>query len=69
MQIIATILEAAEYLGCSDRTIKRMIKRDEMPKPLQVKKDKYTKRYWTSEQLEVVRKLIEKRKKYSPKKD
>jgi transposase len=66
MEIITTIAEAAEFLGCSARTVKRMIERNEMPEPLQSKKDKYAKRFWTPAQLEPVKELIQKHKKYIP---
>lgn len=66
MQIISTIQEAADFLGCSEKTIRRMIERGEMPEPFQSKKDKYAKRFWTSDQLDIIKELITKNKKYIP---
>jgi len=66
MQVISTIQEVAEFLGCSEKTVRRMIERNEMPVPFQSKKEKYAKRFWTSDQLETVKELISKNKKYIP---
>ena len=62
MEIITTIAEAATFLGCSGKTVQRMLERGEMPEPLQSKKAKYVKRFWTSEQLLPLREKVRMRK-------
>lgn len=63
-EIITSQEEAATFLGCSQRTIVRMIQRGEMPEGFLVKKGKYIKRFWTKEQLEATKKELQKRKEY-----
>ncbi len=63
-EIITSQGEAAAFLGCSQRTIVRMIQRDEMPEGFLVKKGKYTKRFWTKKQLEEVKDHLKRRKEF-----
>lgn len=63
-EIITSQEEAAVFLGCSQRTIVRMIQRGEMPEGFLVKKGKYTKRFWTKKQLEEVKEMLKKRKEF-----
>lgn len=51
--IIHSIKGAASFLGCSQRTIQRLIENGEMPKPIQVQESECgrLKRLWDSKQL------------------
>ena len=64
-EIITSQEEAAAFLGCSQRTIVRLIQRGEMPEGFLVKKGKkYVKHFWTKKQLEPVKEALDKRKEY-----
>ena len=65
-EIITSQEDAAAFLNCSQRTIVRMLHRGEMPEGFLTKNGKYTKRFWTKKQLEQVKEIIEKRRKYIP---
>lgn len=67
--IIHSIKGAANFLGCSQRTIQNLIKRGEMPQPIQIQESHKTgkiKRLWNSQQLEPLKKKVAVRKKYIP---
>lgn len=63
-EIITSQEDAAAFLGCSQRTVVRMVQRGEMPEGFLVKKGKYTKQLWTKKQLEQVKEALQKRKEY-----
>ena len=66
--IIHSIKGAASFLGCSQRTIQRLIENGEMPNPIQVSESTSgrLKRLWDSKQLEPLRTKVDLRKKYIP---
>ncbi|BBM82131.1 hypothetical protein UABAM_00474 [Candidatus Uabimicrobium amorphum] len=67
--IIHSIQGAAHFLGCSKKTVQNLIKKGEMPQPMQVQHNQKTgkcKRLWSSEQLEPIKRKVRKRKKYIP---
>ena len=66
--IIHSIKGAADFLGCSQKTIRRFIENGEMPNPIQVNKSECgkIKRLWDSEQLEPLKSKVDLRKKYIP---
>lgn len=67
--IIYSLQDAAKFLGCSKKTVQRMVENGEMPEPIREEKDAGNKmwRIWDSSQLEEIKKKVEARKKHGRK--
>jgi predicted site-specific integrase-resolvase len=66
--IIYSLQDAAKFLGCSKKTVQRMVERGEIPLPLREEKDKGGKiwRIWDSSQWEEIKKIVQQRRKHKP---
>jgi len=62
MDIVVTAKEAAVYLGITQRSVFRMLKRGEMPLPCVLKRH-----IWRTKDLDGLKVLIESRNKYNSK--
>ena len=67
-EILVNTSSVAKFCGCSVRTIRRAIEKNEMPQPFQTGDGKRPNKTWLKKDLEFFRDTIIKRKKHTPKK-